>query len=50
MNTNMDDLSQAQWKFIKDEIIAILSEADNYKELRQDLRSWLEEFYRVQRK
>ena len=46
----MDDLSQTQWKFIQEEIRAILSEADNYRELRQDLRNWLEEFYRVKRK
>jgi len=38
------NLSQAQWELIKDDLNSILSTADNYKELRQALRDWLEEY------
>ena len=38
------NLSQAQWELIEDDLNSILSTSDNYKELRQALRDWLEEY------
>ena len=50
------NLSRAQWELIEFDINNILQTADNYKQLRQDLRDWLEEYgdyeseYRVDKK
>lgn len=38
------NLSRAQWELIEFDINDILQTADNYKQLRQDLRDWLEEY------
>ena len=38
------NLSRAQWMLIEDDLNNILVTADNYKQLRQALREWLEEY------
>ena len=38
------NISEAQWELIEDDIKDILRTADNYKELRQSIRNWLVEY------
>ena len=38
------NLSRAQWMLIEDDLNNILVTADNYKQLRQAMRDWLEEY------
>ena len=36
------NLSEAQWELIEDDLNNILTQTDSYKELRGALREWLE--------
>ena len=38
------NLSQAQWELIENDIKDILITSDNYNDLRQSIRDWLAEY------
>jgi hypothetical protein len=39
-----ENLSQAQWLLVKDDINTMLVKSDSFKELRSGIRSWIADF------